>query len=170
MLSNSYTKKPNAIEEVVYDFLKDCNLVPLSDKNSETLVQVCLMPKDFKIPKKDKFFLFQLIEKRVEHCFTFKFTDERAIIALAFFAESAGNAIIYLWYIQGWCFKNNVREVDLDVLCGRIFAWGIFSEEDLKTVWDKQKVKRDSKFVLSSDNLLDYDLAGQSIQFKSETK
>jgi hypothetical protein len=39
---------------------------------------------------------------------------------------------------------------------------GIFSEKDLKSVWEKQKVQKNG---MESDNLIDYAVAGLSIQF-----
>jgi hypothetical protein len=44
----------------------------------------------------------------------------------------------------------------------RIFPRGIFSEKDLKSVWDNQKVEHKA---MESDNLIDYNVAGLSIQF-----
>jgi hypothetical protein len=163
MLDNSYKNRENAIEEVIYDFLKDCELVKMSNEVSELYMLIGLMSKDVKLSTEEKPFVFQIMEKRVEHCFTFKFTDERALLAISIWAESAGVGIIYLWYIQAWCFKNDVREVDFETLGLRIFPKGIFSEKDLKSVWDIQKVKTNS--MSESDNLIDYNIAGLSIQF-----
>jgi hypothetical protein len=165
MLDNSYTNRENAIEEVIYDFLKDCNLVEMSNQVAELYMLIGLMSKDVKLSTEEKPFVFQVMEKRLENCFTFRFTDERALLAVSIWAESAGVSIIYLWYIQAWCFKNNVQEVDFETLGLRIFPNGIFSEKDLKSVWDNQKVKNNG---MESDNLVDYTLAGLSIQFLLE--
>lgn len=162
MLDNSYTNRENAIEEVVYDFLKDCTLVEMTQETTETFLMIGMMPKNAKLKQEDKPFLFQLMDKRIEHCFTFKVTDERVLLALSIWAESAGNAVIYLWYIQAWCFKNNVREVDFETLGMKIFPFGIFTQKDLKSAWDNQKVQTKG---MQSDNLLDYAVAGLSIQF-----
>jgi hypothetical protein len=162
MLDSSYKNRENAIEEVVYDFLKDCDPVEMTQETIETFLMIGLMPKNVKLKTEENPFVFQFMEKRVEHCFTFKFTDERALLALSIWAESAEVAITYLWYIQGWCFKNNVREIDFETLGLRIFPRGIFSEKDLKSVWDNQKVEHKG---MESDNLVDYNVAGLSIQF-----
>lgn len=162
MLDSSYKNKENAIEEVVYDFLKDCDLVPMSEDTTEAFLMVSRLPKNIKVPPEGRTFIFQIIEKRVEHCFTFKFTDERVLLALSLWAKNPANAITYLWYIQAWCFKNQVKEVDFDTFCYRIFPTGIFCEKDLKSVWENQKVQRKG---MESDNLTDYDVAGISIQF-----
>jgi hypothetical protein len=162
MLDSSFKNRENAIEEVVYDFLKDCEVVEMSQETTEMFLRIGMLAKNVKFPKEKKPPIFQIIEKRVEHCFTFKFIDDRALLGLSIWAESAGVAILYLWYIQAWCFKNQVKEVDFETLCLRIFPMGIFSEKDLKSVWDNQKVQ---KIGMESDNLIDYDVAGLSIQF-----
>jgi hypothetical protein len=162
MLDNSHKNRQNAIEEVLYGFLKDCKPVEMSDEVTELVLMIGLMAKNVKIPQAEKPFIFQLIEKRVEHCFTFKFTDERAILLLSVWTERAGVAVTYLWYIQAWCFKNNVTEVDFETLCLRVFPRGIFSEKDIESVWDNQKIEKSG---MESDNLVDYNTAGLSIQF-----
>jgi ABC-type metal ion transport system substrate-binding protein len=162
MLDISFRKKENGIEEVVYDFLKDCTLVELTQETTETFLMIGMMPKNLKLKTEDTPFLVQVMEKRIEHCFTFKVIDERVLLALSIWAESAGSAIIYLWYVQGWCFKNKVKEVDFEIFSTRIFPMGIFSEKDLKSVWEKQKVQKNG---MESDNLIDYAVAGLSIQF-----
>lgn len=162
MLDNSYKNRENAIEEVIYDFLKDCDRVEMSDESTEMFLKIGMMPKDMKLQTENKPYIFQIIEKRIQYCFTFKVTDERVLLAITLWAESAGVAIIYLWYIQGWCFKNNVKEVDFDTLGIRIFPTGILSEKDLRLVWENQKVEKSG---MESDNLIDYNISGSSIQF-----
>ena len=44
----------------------------------------------------------------------------------------------------------------------KIFPLGFFSDKDLKSVWENQKVE---KTGMESDNLIDYNVAGLSIQF-----
>lgn len=162
MLDSSYKNRENAIEQVVYDFLKDCELVEMTQEITETFLMIGMMPINVKLKTEEKPFIFQIIEKRVEHCFTFKFTDERALLIISIWARGAGVAIIYLWYIQAWCFKNNVKDVDFKTLGSRIFPTGVFSDKDLNTVWENQKVQ---KIGMESDNLVDYNVAGLSIQF-----
>jgi hypothetical protein len=162
MLDSSYKNKENAIEEVVYNFLKDCDPVEMIQDITETFLMIGMMPKNVKLSIEDKPFVFQVMEKRIEHCFTFKIIDERVLLALSIWAESAGSAILYLWYIQGWCFKNNIKEIDYETLGIRIFPRGIFSEKDLKSVWENQKIQKKG---MESDNLIDYANAGLSIQF-----
>lgn len=163
MLDNSYTKRENAIEEVVYDFLKDCERVQMSEEANKMFLEIGMMPKNIKLLNQHKPQVFQIIEKKVEHYFTFKVTDERVFLLITLFSETAGFAMLYLWYIQAWCFKNNVREVDFEILGMKIFPNGFFSEKDLMSAWENQKVQRFD--VGESDNLIDYNVAGLSIQF-----
>ena len=165
MLDRTFIEKENAIEEIVYDFLKERRLVEMSNEISEAFLSVAMIPNGTKIAKEDKFFIYQVMEQRVEHCFTFKITDDRVYLTLSLWADGVGTTILYLWYIQGWCFHNNIKEVDFQILCMKIFPFGIFSEKDLKEVWDKQKVDKGGDF--GSDNLVDYNKAGSSIQFKN---
>lgn len=163
MLDNSYTNRENGIEEVVYDFLKDCELVEMSKEVTEMYIEIGMMPKFMKLQKEHKPHIFQILEKRLPYSFTFKITDERVLLVITLLSESAGNAMLYLWYIQAWCFKNNVQEVDFETFGLRIFPTGVFSDKDLQSVWENQKVKRDN--MDDSDNLIDYNQASLSIQF-----
>lgn len=162
MLDSSYKNKENAIEEIVYDFLKDCETVEMSFDTTKTLLSIGMLPKNLKIKDEEKPFLFKIMEQRIKHCFTFVITDERALIVLCDWAKSAGEAIMYLWYIQGWCFKHNVTEIDFDTLLSRVFPLGMFTQKDLDSAWDNQKVNTPN---MESDNLVDYAMAGLSIQF-----
>lgn len=162
MLDNSYTNRENGIEEVVYDFLKDCELVEMSKDITQMYIEIGMMPKDMILKKEHKPHVFQIIEKILPYSFTFKITDERVLLVITLLSESAGNALLYLWYIQAWCFKNNIKEVDFETFGLNIFPTGIFSDKDLKSVWGNQKVQ---KTGMESDNLIDYAVAGLSIQF-----
>ena len=164
MLENYETNYPKAIEIHLCAKMDSLKRFPMDNDLGMTLAQLLLCPKgELNIPQKEKPFLYQLIEKRIEHCFTFKIDDARLILFIAALSESAGTAVMYLWYLQWWCFRNSVEVIDLNIFCQRIFPMGFFSKEDLQKVWDGQKVKRDG---MASDNLVDYFNAGISIQFK----
>jgi len=163
MLDASYKNREQGIEEVVYNFLKDCEPLEMDNKTTETILMIGMMPKNVKLKTEEKPHIFQILEKRLPYSFTFKITDERVLLVITLLSESAGNAMLYLWYIQAWCFKNNVQEVDFETFGLRIFPTGVFSDKDLKSVWENQKVQRDS--MDESDNLIDYNQASLSIQF-----
>lgn len=157
-------KDPKAIEEIVCLKMKDLKQIPMNDSWTEMLILLAAAGK--KIPKtleSEKPFLVQVIEKRMKHCFTFKINDDRLYIFLAVITTRPGPAMLYLWYLQWWCFTHNVKELDLDMFC-EIFPWGFPSDDDLHKIWDSQKVS--TKERGGSDNLVDYASAGESIQFK----
>ena len=163
MLEKVETENPKAIEDVIAKFGKlKCN--EMDGFKSKTLVGLMLMPK-LEMREEEKPFLVKVMEKRIEHCFTFSTKDQRLLLFLAVVSERVGTAIMYLWYLQYWCFKNNVRELTLDIFCQKVFPYGFPSNDTIETIWDAQKVKRDG---MESDNLLDYASAGSSIQFKEE--
>jgi len=168
MLPKEKIQDPNSLEE---HFCKEFEKIMSRDSmmlrtmdefETEMLLKLLSskpVPLD-KVVSKDKHFLYQIIEKRVEHCFTFKINDARVILFLSIISKSAGTAIMYLTYLQYVCKKINIKELDFDKLI-LMFADGFPTEEALHIIWDKQKVKRDS----GSDNLLDYQTAMKSIQF-----
>ena len=114
------------------------------------------------IPEAQKPFLYKLIEKRLEHCFTYKITDARLLLMMVLICQTPGIAVMYMAYLQYWCKKNFSESIDLDVFCEKIFPWGFPGDDDLHKLWDSQKVEQNGPG--SSDNLLDYSMAYQTIQ------
>ena len=104
-----------------------------------------------------------MIIKRISVQFTYTVSDDRVILLLAHVAQNPGTAVMYLWYLQYYCKKNNVKDIDLTMFCTYIFPMGFPSTSDLKQLWDTQKVNNEKEGF--SDNLLDYHIAGKSIQF-----
>ena len=160
---NKITEVENAVEEY---FCKEMDKAPKDyfDKDITNLLLELLMKKSLPlsdVAKKDKFFLYELIEKRVQFCFTFKIEDARVIILLCQVAKNAGTAVMYLTYIQYLLKKRNERVLNLDNLC-RFFPSGFINEDVLHEIWDKQKIKTKNG---GSDNLLDYQSAMKSIQY-----
>ncbi len=166
MLEHEITKQPDAIE---VHFCKPFDELKRHSMDSETfkmLAQLLLIPKNGTFSDDDKPFLVQLIEKRIPGCFTFQINDERLIMFLAVLTETTGSAVMYLTYLQYWCKQKNIKEIDLDIFCQRIFPEGFPSKEDLHALWDKTKVggKPDGSHR-GSDNLVDYQSAMKSIHF-----
>ncbi len=159
------TKNPHAIETIV---CQEILLIPHVKMDEETRMLMALLLSEknsINIPEKEKPFLYAVIEKRVTHCFTIQITDSRLLLFLAFIAKSPGVAILYLWYLQYWCFNSNIRKLDLETFC-EIFPMGFPTDLELRRIWNSQKVDREA----GSDNLVDYSSAGMSIQFVSEKK
>lgn len=166
MILYSKTQEENAIEEIVCKEMSKLTVIPMDEGVGRLLMTLLLSSKPLEIPEEEKPFLYSLIEKRVENCFTFKIKETKLILFLALVSESPGKAILYLWYLQYWCYNKNIRELDLNIFCQRIFPNGFFRDKDLKEIWDGQKVIRE-RAELGSDNLVDYNLAGKSIHFKT---
>lgn len=168
MIKFSETTDSTIIEREVCKKMHSLTREPADDELMGTLIRL-YFTEGLKIPDKEKPFLFQIIEKRLQHCFTIKIEDHRLILFLCVLAESPGSAIMYLWYLQYWCFINEVKELNLELFCEKIFPMGFFTKSDLSKIWDLQKVSitRDEH---GSDNLVDYASAGMSIQYECLTK
>ena len=170
MLKHEVTTEDNAVEEYFCKGFEKLERHPMDEKDSEFLIKLLLSKKvtleDCPLKQEEKPFLYQVIEKRVQHCFTYKITDSRLIMFLAIITKSVGTTVMYMAYLQYWCKNNNVKELDLDIFCNDIFPMGFPIEDDLKKLWYSQKVSKD-KMALGgcSDNLLDYQTAYKSIQF-----
>lgn len=103
-------------------------------------------------------FQMQVFLKRLEHLAKMKISLG-AFLIIAIHLESAGSAVMYAYYIFHKLPKNcfiGVEEVD-----SKLFPWGFFSEEQLKAMWDEQKVKPNDGLdectcYGAPDNLLDY--------------
>ena len=120
------------------------------------------------IPEKEKPPLFKMIEKRIDAYHTFTITDQRLLLILTAVATTPGKAVLYLWYIQYWCYRNNVRELDLETFSQSVFPHGFPSDESLQEIWEGQKVNKPDTDGTGARivNLVDYANAGLSMQFK----
>ena len=162
LLPKESIKDTNAIENYIckpLDEIKKNKITPMS----QIFGMLCLsspIPLN-EIKDSEKPFLCKLIEKRIEHCYTFRITDSRVILMLAQVSKVAGNAILYVTYLQYLCKKNNIKELSFNDFA-KFFADGFFSNEDLSNIWTSQKVDFDSK-SMASDNLIDYSTALKSI-------
>jgi hypothetical protein len=139
----------------------------MNEQLTQLTIDLCVMPPSFAIPEKKKPYLMQIIEKRIEYCFEYKITDQRLLLYIAAVAEKAGTAIMYLWYLQYWCYKNDIWELDYDLFCQRIFPMGFPCDADLEELWYSVKVQHPD---LHSGNLLDVGAAGKSISKNQEPR
>ncbi len=164
MIKYSETTDPTIIEREICKKMHSLRRESMDEEMTETLMRIYLA-KGLNIPDKEKPFLFQVIEKRLKYCFTIKIEDQRLILFLCALAESPGSAIMYLWYLQYWCFINDVKQLNLELFCEKIFPMGFFSRDDLSKIWDFQKVSS-TREENGSDNLVNYSSAGMSIQYE----
>ena len=162
MIDYTLTENPNLIEELICEKIRLAPKMPMSKELSDIMVSLCLAGDSFSIPEKEKPFTFKIIEKRIEFCFTYKINDARLILFLCAVGESPARIIMYLWYLQSWCHKNGVREVDFEMFTMRIFPMGFLTEQAMSEIWYATKVSDGRQ----SYNLADISRAGASIQFE----
>lgn len=161
LMINYSDLKDDTIENTIISLMKNSPKFQMDTDLGGILISLLVGGKNFSIPHKKKPFLTQVIEKRISASHTFSTSDFRLILFLASVSETPGCAILYLWYIQYWCYSNKIKEIDLDIFCNRIFPNGFLSQKNLQKIWDNQKVINAPKF--SSDNLVDYNFCGNSI-------
>ncbi len=162
---------PNAIEELFCKEFEKAELFEL-DQDAFEITQKLLADgpyTDSHLNEKDKSQVMRLIQLRLPVSFTFFIKDFRAVIFLTMVAESPGNAIMYLTYIQYWLHKHGFeKEVTLEILCHDIFPNGFPSKKFLNELWYKLKVTHPNGNNIV--NLLDCAKASLSIQFEDLTK
>lgn len=132
-------------DEMIFNFLQLGDVIPLEA-----------------VATKDKPFLVQLIEAKIETFFDFSIKDSRIIGIIAQVSKSAGFCIVYLAYLQYLCKYNNIKELDMKQFLDW-FRDGFFTKQQLEYIWEEQKIER--KSFEFSDNLLDYYTAYESIRF-----
>lgn len=164
MLKQETINQEDAVEQYFCKPFDVAKRYPLTEENSAFLLELLFKSPAYSIPDKEKPFLVQVIEKRLQYSFSFKINDARLILFIAIITRTPGTAIMYLVYLQYWCKKNERKEIDLKLFCESIFPWGFPNESDLSKIWDKQKIQREKDYK-GSDNLLDYQSAMKSIQF-----
>lgn len=166
MLPNTEVENPSAIETHVCQKIKNANFCELDNETGSLLFQLLYINKDgdkFKLEQKEKPFLFQVAEKRIEFCFQYRIKEHALLLFLCSLAENPAVMVMYLWYLQYWAKNNNTKEIDLITFCQKIFPSGFPSSEAMSEIWQSQKVDR--KGQSGSDNLVDYATAGKSLQF-----
>lgn len=96
-------------------------------------------------------FVPQVFLKRLEIMTSLKMSLG-ALIILSMHMPSPGAAIMHTFYLH---YKlPDYTLVTLDVISNQLFPFGMFSDKQLKTIWDAQKVS--SKECGGTDNMIDY--------------
>ncbi len=165
MIDFNLTEQPNSIEELFCNKFIELTKYPMDKETSEIFVKLMLSSKsDFVIPEKEKPFIYKLLEKRISVLHDYKL-DDRVLLFLSCICESAGEAVMYCWFLQQESKKRNVELITFDIF-SNIFGSGFPSSEGLHKIWLAQKINCNSMF--SSDNLLDYPKAGFSLFKKTK--
>jgi hypothetical protein len=111
-------------------------------------------------------FQLQVFLTRLKHVAKMRITLG-AFILLAQHLESAGSAVMYAYYC--WLKLAPHTLITTDVVAEDLFPWGFFSDEQLNSLWDAQKItteerelRKKGKINLTpimfedSDNLIDF--------------
>jgi hypothetical protein len=159
MLEFSVTEQPNSIEELFAKQFGELTKYPMDNETSEIFIKLILSKKSsIVIPENEKPFLYKLMEKRISYAHDYRL-DDRVLLFLSYICKSAGDGVMYCWYLQYESKMRNVDNISFE-LFAEIFGSGFPSSKGLQKIWDAQKVKREG---MSSHNLLDYFRAGSSL-------
>lgn len=99
----------------------------------------------------------QVFLKRLELLTTLNITMG-ALILISQHFQNMGESVMYCYYLK---YKLPENTLITPTTIAQTFPWGFFSKEQLKEIWDAQKVKGDYDIselsqIGAHDNLLDY--------------
>ena len=102
-----------------------------------------------------------ILHDRIKGCHTY--TIENAVLLfLGSVIDRPGIAVQYANFMRYKCWQNHIKHVDMKNFSRHIFHAGLFTENTLCEMWDKQK------FISENDrglvNMLDYPYFMQSIK------
>lgn len=157
--------------EKTVEFPKPNN--PLSEEESMLLIGMFMSGKDEldipinEIDKKSEFyteikpfieaFEIQVFLKRLETLTSLKMTMG-ALAMLAQRFNTVADVVMYAFYLHKTLEPNTV--VNLNVFSTKLFPFGMFSAEQMREIWDAQKVSKEEMDGFTCygayDNLLDY--------------
>jgi hypothetical protein len=88
------------------------------------------------------------------------------LLALLYVDYGIGGMILIGYYLQWMAHQQKQTDLGIDWMASKVWPFGIFSKETVRTFWDKQKV--DAK----PDNLIDWPSADVSFvpEFATEKK
>lgn len=159
-MSTTQEIKPTELEDWCLSLLHEGEREPMSESISEMFLKLMLINDDgIKAvhEKMMKQWSYKAIVKRVKVSLTVKI-DKKVLIFICFLTEGTiGLMVLYVYYLQYWAFKNDVKKIDFSILAERIFPNGFFTQTNLERAWELQKTSR--------GNLIDFAPASKSIQF-----
>lgn len=160
MLNRTVSQQENALEVHLCEPFSKVSRKPLDNETAHFLMQLFFC-NDLVIPDEKKPFLVHIIETRLKNWFSFKIKEDRLKLFIASVCENPATTIMYLAYLQYWCKKNNVLELNYEIFCMRIFPYGLPCPDELQELWKSTKVEMDN----TDANLVDFHIASTSIQF-----
>ena len=160
VLDFDVTMQPNSIEELFAKKFEECPKCPMTNELSEIFIKLTLLgDTNLDIPENEKPFIYKVMESRIELLHSFK-VDDKVLLFLSILCQSAGDGVMYIWYLQYQSKKRKIEFISFDIFT-EIFAWGFPTKDTLEKLWSNQKVDRSD--ANNSDNLLDYQSAGKSL-------
>lgn len=97
-------------------------------------------------------FLYKVMAKRLEVVFNYKMDFASRVLVLMLCLNPA-DVVMYLTYLQYWCFANRVTEINVKVLGSTFLGEGAHYDEDVSKLW--YELKCEITGYLQTDNLLD---------------
>lgn len=102
-----------------------------------------------------------ILHERIKNCHTY--TIENAVLLfLGSVIDRPGIAVEYTNFIQYKCWQYHIKHVDMKSFSRHIFPAGLFTEDTLHEMWDKQKYISETERGLL--NMLDNSYFMQSIR------
>jgi hypothetical protein len=152
--------RPNAVETEFCEFLADKANVPMTQENTEMYIRFTMNPS-IPVPTDEKEFeelpfQVKVLAKRFEYL-NIK-VDLGVILFLSMLCDRVGLLVIYATMVAYLAKKKGITDLKFEDFA-RLYPMGFYSEEDMKTAWDKQKIPG-----AMPDNLVDYASASVSIR------
>ena len=155
-------------EKIVRVFKENYPATELTEDEMRILFSILLNKEDFfkidvnQIDKESEFYshfkpvlesvAIKILLNRLEANSTIKMTAG-ALIMLANYITYPGDAVMYAYYMH--IMLPAYTLVDIEIFSKELFPMGLFSREQLSTIWDAQK-GRPEGITSGMDNLLDY--------------
>ena len=148
------------IEEVICKPIEQLKKYPMDDETTELMMMLYISDMrnvKMNIPEKEIPFLTQVIQKRIEVCFQFKIESMQLLLFITQISQTPGKGIMYCWYLQYYCFKNNIDILTFEKFI-HIFGDGFPSDSDLKNIYKNQKAYNAKEIVKRIYQLDDIEL------------
>lgn len=169
---------PDSVEKVVCEGMSKLRSVPMNDTQSHVLIAFLLSAESEEKSEEllKEIWTADTMIKRMKAQFG-REIDPRVAIIIALGHNSIGSCILYGYYLHWKANQLGISgKITLTHFGENIFPFGMFSEEDIRNIWDSQKVyNRDEEFEglefsRGTDNLIDYGYASQSLHQKTEAQ
>lgn len=156
----------NSLETILLIPFGEAEQIRMSSEMSEMFIKFLFISQDENQKGEvyqallERSWVLRAMKKRIRHCLTIEVDEGVQMFLLTLVDGNIGGAIMYLYYMQYWAKRNDVKLIDFESF-SRMFPNGYPSDQSLAILWDSQKI--------GSLNMIDNQLAAKSIQFKLQT-